>query len=95
MKGSMRYMVIMSLVAICAALAAVEGSRNGSSTSCYLVAPITTAFSLLSVGSLDSEETWNRGESSVSGTALIARTINEIISGISEGGRRGRGHDRA
>jgi hypothetical protein len=95
MKGSMRYMVIMSLVAICAALTVAAGSRNGSSSGCYLVAPITTAFSALNVDALDDEGIWDGRAASASGAASVARTINEILFRVSGGAWRGHGYGRA
>ncbi len=84
----MRYMVIISLVAICVSFVVAGGSRNGSSTGCYLVAPITAAFSALDVDTLYSGSGWSGDKTRFSAVARVALALNEILSGISDSGLR-------
>jgi hypothetical protein len=86
----MKYIVAATLAVLSASPAFAGGSRGGGLIN-SVVAPITTAVSVLNVNALNNASVLNGNKVSVAANAPITVKNNNILSGILGGGSHGCG----
>jgi hypothetical protein len=86
----MKYIVAVSLAVLSASPAFAGGSRAGSLIG-SIVAPITTAVSVLNVNALNNVSVLNGNKVSLAAIAPISLKNTNILSGILGGGSHGCG----
>ena len=86
----MKYIVAVSLAVLSASPAFAGGSRAGSPIG-SIVAPITTAVSVLNVNALNNVSVLNGNKVSLAAIAPISLKNTNILSGILGGGSHGCG----